>query len=80
MFKYLILSAFLSGCGTGPTPSMCPVVSTATPTPPFVVQEGTAWITARSGTVLPVKTMFRVRVETGNVEYLMDGEWFPVKN
>lgn len=42
----------------------------------FKLMEGTYWSTSKAGTVLPIKTMFLLDVETGSVKYLNEGQWY----
>jgi hypothetical protein len=37
--------------------------------------EGTFSTTSKIGTVLPIKTMFRINIETGETVYMLDNAW-----
>jgi len=42
----------------------------------YKLVDGSFWTTSKAGTVLTIKTMFKINVETGETSYLNEGVWY----
>ena len=42
----------------------------------YKLVEGTFSTTSKANTVLPIKTMFKINIETGETEYMLEGTWY----
>lgn len=66
---------FILACGCEQKPCVVNVPAPAI-VEKYKFMEGTYWTTSKAGTVLQVKTMFRINTETGEADYLKESAWY----